>query len=114
MKKILIALIASLSFVGISSVKADTITFNYYDYFSHYSNQGFNFGSLDYVYDTYSSINSEVVDNLYQLLIEKYNTNYSSEYPYYLISLNIWTNSGSDYVPSSSTVPLVYMYLFPL
>ena len=115
MKKILMCLTVVLSFIGVNKVSADTIEFNYYnDYFSYYSSQGFNFGSLDYVYDTYSSLNSEVIDKLYQLLIEEYNVNYSSTYPYYFISLSIWTGSGSNYIPSSSSVPSVYMSLFPL
>ena len=69
MKKILIMLVGILSFIGISSVKADTLSFsNYYE----------NFDSRLSAFLNYK-------DNIEEL-ISLWEQNYSSEYPYYFIT----------------------------
>lgn len=86
MKKGLIFLTAIVSMLGINTVSADTTTITtYYDHFEEHIES----------YNTYK-------DNV-NYLIDYWEENYSSSYPYYVVVSNLYDYSGNmgfDYDPS--------------
>lgn len=82
MKKILIALTIAISCLGISRVSADTFNLSHNDTLLH--NCDFYYTDFDYIkvlgYEN-------KIQEIYRLLLEEYNANYASEYPYFYVDI---------------------------
>lgn len=79
MKKILIALTIAISCLGVSRVKAESIELPYTLYYL-----GDDFSNFS-EFSTFMIESEEQSSELYRLLFDKYNSEYKTDYPYYLI-----------------------------
>lgn len=106
MKKILIALTIAISCLGINKVSADTIEISHSDTIKY---------SCDYYVTDYDYLKelgfSDEIESLYNLLIEKYNEEYSSSYPYFYIHLVATDSKNCNQISSFNSVGSIQMYL---
>lgn len=94
MKKIKYLLLI-IPFLFIGSVRAATIDYIYdpNSLISHtYSHA---YSDINHFLEDFTSIDKSSIDELVRLADNKYNESYSSEYPYYLYKLAIWSNTNS-------------------
>ena len=98
MKKYVVMLVGILSFIGVSTVKADTVVFEPRVYNSNYSYS-----------DTKAlfSSNEDIVKNLYSYVFEYYNSHYKDDYPYYSIYYRS-SDGEADYSTWTITMNLFY------
>ena len=75
MKKILIFLIGIVSFIGINTVSADEIKFQYDEDF-------------EFIKSSIDTMGTDKLNEFINNLINKYETDYSDTYKYYSISLS--------------------------
>lgn len=99
MKKILIALTIVISCLGISKVSADTLNFTYSDV--HETSCDFYYVDYDYV-KTLGYENQ--MQEIYNMLITSYNSNYSEQYPYYYIHFVVKDKNNCNQASEASSV----------
>lgn len=85
MKKYLIFLLGIISFLGINTVSAEEIKFNYED-------------DVSTIQSKIELIGIDLVKQEINYLIETYNSNYKDEYPYFYISLDYNSNIDRFYI----------------
>lgn len=106
MKKILIALTIAISCLGINKVSADTFELTYSNTMEY---------SCDYYVTDYDYLKElgyeDELQELYNLVIDKYKENYSSTYPYFYISVNILSSSNCNQISKFDKVGRIAMDL---
>lgn len=106
MKKFLIILTIALSLVGINRVSADTFELVHSD--TAEISCDFHVTDYDYLKELGYE---EVVQELYNLIIKKYNEEYSSVYPYFFISLSAVSDKNCNFISSFDKVDEISMSL---
>lgn len=97
MKKILIALTIAISCLGINKVSADTINYVHSDILEF----DCNFFHVDY--DSSKGFKDEFQE-IYRLLLDEYNKNYSTQFPYYYLHFVAMDENNCNQSSSSGAI----------
>lgn len=107
MKKILLIITVLVSSIFIlDNVKANTFDKSYSDVVEYYCD----FFVTDYDYLKSLGFDDEVQE-VYRLLIEEYNANYSETYPYYYFDLVVLDSLNCNFISSFNSVGYIYLFL---
>lgn len=96
-------LLLILPFLFIGSVKAESVEFDY-----SFSSGYFNVENYS-EFETFLNDNADIITSLYEYTFEKYNSDYSISFPYYLIQL-LYQNNSLEFALLATDSPL---YLKP-
>lgn len=106
MKKILIVLTIVISCIGISKVSADTIDYVHSDILK---------SNCDYYYVDYDNVKSlgyeEQLQEVYNMLLEEYNKNFSTQYSYYYLHFVIMDKQNCNQTSEPSSIGSIQGFL---